>query len=59
MRQFLGRLHADRMVVRVRADGASKAQGADILEQKEGPLAAGDVRCFYGLDYSILVRLFA
>ena len=43
------------MVVRVRADGASKAQGADILEQKEGPLAAGDVRCFYGLDYSTLV----
>ncbi|EOD09478.1 hypothetical protein EMIHUDRAFT_448377 [Emiliania huxleyi CCMP1516] len=59
VRQFLGRLHADRMVVRVRADGASKAQGADILEQKEGPLAAGDVRCFYGLDYSTLVDVVA
>lgn len=57
VRQYLGRLHTDRLVVKLRADVA-KEKSADEpppLANEAPLLTAGSVRCYYGLDYTTLV----
>mmetsp|Transcript_7580 Transcript_7580/g.23600 ORF Transcript_7580/g.23600 Transcript_7580/m.23600 type:complete len:368 (-) Transcript_7580:548-1651(-) len=54
VRQYLARLHADRLVVRLRAD-VSKAKEPTAPPVDSNPLTAASVRCYYGLDYTTLV----
>jgi uncharacterized protein YlaI len=57
VRQYLGRLHTDRLVVKMRADVAKEKNAYDPppLVNEAPLLNAGSVRCYYGLDYTTLV----
>jgi len=57
VRQYLGRLHGDRLVVKMRADVVKERGLGDAAPvANEAPLlTAGSVRCYYGIDYTTLV----
>lgn len=57
VRQYLGRLHSDRLVVKLRADVAKEKNAYEPppLANEAPLLTAGSVRCYYGLDYITLV----